>query len=64
MSIFYPAIFHPEDIGYSVKVSDIDGCFSEGDTLDDACHYTKEAEKQHVNFSSVLQSALKQHLNV
>lgn len=35
--LFYPAIFHPEDDGgYSVVVPDIDGCFSEGDTLDEA----------------------------
>ena len=34
--IFYPAIFHPEDVGYSVFVPDIDGCFSQGDTLEEA----------------------------
>lgn len=34
--IFYPAIFHPEDVGYSVFIPDIDGCFSQGDTLEEA----------------------------
>lgn len=34
--IYYPAIFHPEKTGYSVSVPDIDGCFSEGDTLEEA----------------------------
>lgn len=127
--ILYPAIFHTEDIGYSVSVPDIDGCISEGDTLEEAyaniidaiglymedfhangvdapkasnpnnisCddnefvalvefdmieymkkHDTKVvkktltipswlnymAEEQHINFSSVLQAALKQRLNI
>lgn len=30
---FYPAIFHEEEKGYSVSFPDLDGCFSEGDTL-------------------------------
>ncbi len=126
---FYPAVFHPEDIGYSVSVPDIDGCFSQGDSLEEAYEMTLDAiglcledymeqgitipiasspnavqidstdfivlvefdylayqkrhdtrsvkktltipswlntlaEEQHVNFSSVLQSALKQHLHI
>ena len=124
--IFYPVIFHPEETGYSVSVPDIDGCFSEGDTLEEAIemitdaiglcleessspfpvpsspidvqhdagdfvslvpfdnlayrkkHDTKAvkktltipswlnamAEEQHLNFSSVLQEALKKHLSI
>lgn len=127
--LFYPAVFHPEDTGYSVFVPDIDGCFSQGDTLEEAIemisdaiglcmeeyaeqkaaipqpsnpkeidcesddfvaliefdwiayqkkHDTKSvkktltipswlntmAEDQHINFSGVLQSALKQQLNI
>ncbi len=42
-SLFYPAVFHPEDIGYSVSVPDIDGCFTQGDTLDEAYSYTIDA---------------------
>lgn len=34
--LFYPAVFHPEDVGYSVFVPDIDGCFTQGDTLEEA----------------------------
>lgn len=125
----YPAVFHPEEKGYSVFIPDIEGCFSQGDTLEEAyematdaiglclesCfsdgkvaprpsdpariehglgdfvaliafdmiayrqkHDTKAikktltipswlnkmAEEQHINFSSVLQSALKQRLNI
>lgn len=25
--LYYPAIFHPEEVGYSVPVPDIEGCF-------------------------------------
>jgi len=125
MNTFYPVVFHPENVGYSVWVPDIEGCVSQGDTLDEACSYIKdaiglclessiefpapsdlkaiehekdefvtllefdmleyrkrnennsvkktltipswlndEAEKRHINFSSVLQSALKQQLGV
>jgi Uncharacterized conserved protein len=124
--LFYPAVFHPEEVGYSVSVPDIDGCFSQGDTLEEATEmiveaigmcledfgsklpvpsslesiqYDKEdfivlvafdwiayqrkyntkavkktltvpewlnviAEERHVNFSGVLQQALKEHLNI
>lgn len=41
--LFYPAIFHPEEIGYSVSVPDIDGCFTQGDTLEEAYSYTVDA---------------------
>jgi predicted RNase H-like HicB family nuclease len=41
--LFYPVIFHPEDIGYSTSVPDIDGCFSQGDTLAEAVDMTQEA---------------------
>lgn len=122
---YYPAIFHPEDVGYSVSVPDLDGCFTQGDTMDEAIEMVQEAiglmvedmneipipsvptaitcavedfiavvpfdalayrrkhdtkavkktltipswlnavaEEQHVNFSSLLQSALRQQLNI
>ena len=35
-TMLYPAIFHTEDVGYSVYVPDIQGCVSEGDTLEEA----------------------------
>lgn len=124
--LYYPAIFHAEDVGYSVSVPDIDGCFSEGDTLEEAIEMTIDAiglcleecegnfpkvsnpasfklqegdfvslipfdillyrkkhdtkavkktltipswlnaaaEEKHINFSSVLQSALKEQLHI
>ena len=33
---FYPAVFSQEDIGYSVYFPDLEGCFTEGDTLEEA----------------------------
>ena len=125
MKKFYPVIFTREEIGFSVFAPDMDGCFSEGDTFDEAyrniqaaiglyvdgskqlpkasnpaditveknqflcvvefdrSEYLKkyssksvkktltipdwlnaEAEKQHINFSSVLQEALKRELRI
>lgn len=128
--LFFPAVFHPEEVGgYSVAVPDFDGCFTQGDTLEEAYemafdaiglfiedlldnkqnlpqpsspkdlkhepddfvvliefdldayrrkHNSKAvkktltipawlneaAEEKHINFSGVLQEALKQQLNI
>lgn len=53
---FYPAIFTEEDVGYSVRFPDFDGCFSEGDTLDEAYQMAVDAiglylEQQDGKFS-------------
>ncbi|WP_084277006.1 type II toxin-antitoxin system HicB family antitoxin [Anaerovibrio sp. RM50] len=40
---YYPAIFQPEDIGFSVSVPDLPGCFTQGDTLDEALEMAQEA---------------------
>ncbi|HIR53337.1 MAG TPA: type II toxin-antitoxin system HicB family antitoxin [Candidatus Onthovicinus excrementipullorum] len=124
-NVFYPAVFFKEQGGYSVRIPDIDGCFSEGDTMDEACQNALDAiglnfegmsnyptpsepdkialekgefvvmlefdmidyrrrndtravkktltipswlnsmaEENHINFSSVLQTALKHQLNI
>ena len=42
-AIFYPAIFHPEESGYSVEIPDIEGCFTQGDTMDEAVRMAKDA---------------------
>lgn len=34
--VYYPAIFHREDVGYSVWLYDISGCVSQGDTFEEA----------------------------
>lgn len=51
---FYPAIFEPEDIGYSVYVPDIAGCMTQGDTMEEALNMVQEAiglmlEDKHPN---------------
>lgn len=42
-AIFYPAIFHPEEIGYSVTIPDIEGCFTQGETMDEAITMAQDA---------------------
>ena len=39
----YPAIFLKEDIGYSVSFPDLDGCFTEGNTLEEGIEMAQEA---------------------
>lgn len=39
----YPGIFMKEDTGYSVSFPDLDGCFTEGDTLEEAIEMAQEA---------------------
>lgn len=51
---FYPAIFDPEDVGYSVYVPDIPGCVTQGDTMEEAIHMAQDAielmlEDKHPN---------------
>lgn len=42
-AIFYPAIFHPEELGYSVTIPDIEGCFTQGETMDEAITMAQDA---------------------
>lgn len=39
----YPAIFLKEDNGFSVSFPDLDGCFTEGATLEEAVEMAQEA---------------------
>lgn len=124
---FYPAVFHQEDVGYSVFFPDLEGCNTEGNSLEESYqmafdalglyledtpeneypvktnpkeipleenefiaiiefdmlsykkrHDTKAvkktltipswlndlAEENHINFSGLLQTALKEHLGI
>lgn len=46
----YPvAIHHEEDTAYGVTVPDIPGCFSAGDTMDEALENTVEAITGHLS---------------
>lgn len=42
-AIFYPAIFHPEEVGYSVIIPDIEGCFTQVETMDEAVTMAQDA---------------------
>lgn len=33
---YYPAIFRKEDVGFSVSFPDLPGCYTEGDTIEEA----------------------------
>lgn len=39
----YPAIFHKEENGYWVEFPDVEGCYTQGETLEDAFKKAKEA---------------------
>ncbi len=39
----YPAIFHPEEAGYSVFFPDLKGCQSQGETIEEATLMAQEA---------------------
>ena len=43
MKSVYPAVFHPEEDGYSVSFPDLPGCFTEGDDLAEAIDMATEA---------------------
>ena len=40
---FYPAVFTKEETGYSVRFPDLEGCFTEGDTIEEAYDIAAEA---------------------
>lgn len=45
-TIYYPAVFHQtetNEIGYWVEFPDLPGCFTQGDTLEEAYQYAQEA---------------------
>lgn len=42
-TIYYPAIFHQEETGFSVSVPDIEGCFTQGDTMNEAVSMAQDA---------------------
>lgn len=42
-SVFYPVIFHPEETGYSVSVPDVEGCYTQGETVSEAVAMAQDA---------------------
>ena len=57
MKKFYPVLFTREDIGFSVFAPDMDGCFSEGDTFDEAYRNIQAAIGLYVDGSKQLPKA-------
>lgn len=43
MKFFYPAIFQPEDTGFSVFVPDIPGCMTQGDNMEESLNMVQDA---------------------
>lgn len=41
--VFYPVVFHPEGVGFSVAVPDIEGCFTQGSDMNEAVAMAQEA---------------------
>lgn len=41
--IAYPALFHEEDGSYWVEFPDLEGCLTDGDTIEEAYEHAKEA---------------------
>lgn len=42
MKYVYPAVFTPEDGGYSVNFPDLEGCYTSGDDLQDAIYMAQD----------------------
>lgn len=43
MKYIYPAIFTPEETGFSVRFPDVDGCYTSGETLEEAMDMANDA---------------------
>ena len=43
MKYIYPAVFTPEESGFSVRFPDVDGCFTDGETLEEAMDMANDA---------------------
>lgn len=56
-TIYYPAIFHQEEKGFSVSVPDIEGCFTQGDTMDEAVSMAQDAIGLMLEDSATLPNA-------
>ena len=44
----FPAIFTREETGYSVRFPQLDGCYTQGDTFEEAQHMASEAMSLHL----------------
>ena len=42
-NLYYPVLFHHEETGFSAVVPDLEGCFTQGDTLDETLDMVQDA---------------------
>ena len=47
MKLIYPAIFHEDDDAVWVEFPDLEGCYSQGDTIEEAFDNAREALECH-----------------
>lgn len=57
MKLLYPALFHEEDGGFWVEFPDLEGCLSQGDTLEEV--FTNASESLSAYCVSLLERKLK-----
>ena len=60
----YPAILHPERNGYWVSYPNVDGCYSDGESLEEAMENAQEALALHLSALVELEQALPQATNL
>lgn len=60
----YLAILHPERNGYWVSYPDVDGCYSDGESLEEAIANAQEALALHLSALVELEQALPQATNL
>ena len=41
--VVYPAVFHPQEVGFWVSFPDLQGCLTEGETLEEAMKMAQDA---------------------
>lgn len=49
MKFIYPAVFHKTENGYKAHFPDLECCYAEGDTLEDAVDNANEAAADWIN---------------
>ena len=58
-AIFYPAIFHPEEVGYSVIIPDIEGCF-----IPKEKHLNVEKKKNRIQYQKNHQKIIYSYISL
>ena len=51
LNVSYPAVFHRQDKGYWVEFPDLPGCLTQGNTLEEAYAFAKDALSTYLDTS-------------